>query len=252
MAYECDKRSGNCSDTCALGSKRVLNKNVLKLNGHPLVAYSIAAALESGLFSPVFVSTESEEYAEIVKHYGAEVSFLRPKVFALDLSPDIDWVKFTLSKLASDKRLFDHFSILRPTSPLRTAQTIKRANSEFLSSVNADSLCAVELCKQRPAKMWKIVDGQLVPLMVRRNSGIDWFSSPTQSLPEVWVQNASIEIAHVRCIDQFQSITGKVIIPFKTEYPEGFDVNRQEDIEILQSIVAKPPSLLPKVIQKPI
>ena len=234
------------------GSKRVLNKNVLKLNGHPLVAYSIAAALESGLFSTVFVSTESEEYAEIAKHYGAEVSFLRPKEFALDLSPDIDWVKFTLSKLASDKRLFDHFSILRPTSPLRTAQTIKRAYSEFLGSVNADSLRAVELCKQHPAKMWKIVDGQLVPMMVRSDSGIDWFSSPTQSLPEIWVQNASIEIAHVRCIDKFQSITGKVIIPFKTEYPEGFDVNRQEDIEILQSLVAKSPNILPKVIQKPI
>jgi len=113
------------------GSKRVPNKNILKLNGHPLIAYSIAAALEAGLFSTVFVSTESQEYAEIAKHYGAEVSFLRPKEFALDLSPDIDWVKFTLSKLASDKRLFDHFSILRPTSPLRTAQTIKRAYSEL-------------------------------------------------------------------------------------------------------------------------
>ena len=95
-------------------------------------------------------------------------------------------------------------------------QTIKRAYSEFLGSVNADSLRAVDLCKQHPAKMWKIVDSQLVPLMVRDDSGIDWFSSPTQSLPEVWVKNASIEIAHVRCIDKFHSITGKVIIPFKT------------------------------------
>ena len=73
------------------GSKRVPGKNVRPLDGHPLLAYTIAAALESGVFGSVIVSTDSEEVAAIARHYGAEVPFLRPAVFAGDMSPDIEW-----------------------------------------------------------------------------------------------------------------------------------------------------------------
>ncbi len=69
------------------GSKRVPDKNVRPLAGHPLMAYSIAAAVQSGVFSSVVVSTDSEFYAEIAKYYGADVPFLRPAAFAGDLCP---------------------------------------------------------------------------------------------------------------------------------------------------------------------
>ncbi len=80
------------------GSKRVPDKNVLLLGDHPVIAYTIAAALESGVFDSVVVSTDSEKYADIAKHYGAEVPFLRPAEMSGDLSPDIEWVEFTLKK----------------------------------------------------------------------------------------------------------------------------------------------------------
>ena len=60
------------------GSKRVPDKNIRPLAGHPLIAYTIAAAIDSGIFSDVIVSTDSEHYADIAKHYGAQVPFLRP------------------------------------------------------------------------------------------------------------------------------------------------------------------------------
>ena len=70
------------------GSKRVPGKNARTLGEHPVIAYTIAPALESGVFESVIVSTDSEEIAAIARHYGAEVPFLRPSRFAGDRSPD--------------------------------------------------------------------------------------------------------------------------------------------------------------------
>ena len=69
------------------GSKRVPGKNVRPLGGHPVIAYTIAPALESGVFESVIVSTDSEETAAIARHYGAEVPFLRPAQFAGERRP---------------------------------------------------------------------------------------------------------------------------------------------------------------------
>jgi N-acylneuraminate cytidylyltransferase len=233
------------------GSKRIENKNIYRLNGHPLIAYTISAAIESKVFEKVFVSTESAEYAEISKYYGASVDFLRPKDLAKDESPDIDWVEFSLREFNKREENFDYFSILRPTSPFRTAATIQRAFAELLSDESVDSLRAVELCTQHPGKMWRIVNDRLVPVMARPDSGVDWFSSPTQTLPEVWVQNASLEIAHVRCVLNDHSITGKAILPFKTKFPEGFDINRPEDISRIEGLVSQSPESLPRIKQRP-
>jgi len=233
------------------GSKRVADKNIYRLSDHPLIAYTISAALDSKIFDAVIVSTDSEEYAKIAKYYGAEVPFLRPKEFASDTSPDIEWVNYTLETLMGSHREFDYFSILRPTSPLRTAETIKRAYREFLASQPVDSLRAVEPCTQHPAKMWSIVDNRLIPIMRRKDAGVDWFSSPTQSLPEVWAQNASLEIAHVHCVRDFHSISGSEIVPFMTEFPEGLDVNRPDDLLHLEKLVKNSQAFLPNVKSEP-
>src|SRR5512132_505936 len=97
------------------GSKRVPGKNIRLLNGHPMLAYTIAPAVESGVFDAVIVSTDSDETAAIARHYGAEVPFLRPAPFATDTSPDIEWVHYTLRELNAGGRRWDAFSLLRPT-----------------------------------------------------------------------------------------------------------------------------------------
>jgi N-acylneuraminate cytidylyltransferase len=109
------------------GSKRLPDKNIRPLDGHPMIAYTISAALESGVFDAVIVSTDSDRIARVALHYGAEVPFLRPTELAGDTSPDIEWVEYTLNKLAEVDRRYDCFSILRPTSPFRKPGTIRRA-----------------------------------------------------------------------------------------------------------------------------
>ena len=78
------------------GSKRVVNKNITPLNGHPLIAYSIVSAIESNIFDQVVVSTDSEEIKNISEYYGANVPFIRPSEYSQDKSPDILWVKHAL------------------------------------------------------------------------------------------------------------------------------------------------------------
>lgn len=234
------------------GSKRVPNKNILNVNGHPLLAYTISAAVESGIFDLVMVSTDSEEYANIARHYGAEVPFLRPAEFAEDSSPDIEWVAFTLERLSSQERQFDLFSILRPTSPFRTASTIQRAMLQFRSADYADSIRAVELCTQHPGKMWRFLDDLLVPVLAVQPEGTQWFSSPTQSLPEVWVQNASLEIARVKCVTDQNSISGSKIIGFKTQFPEGIDINLPEDVLLMKNVIGTFPHSMPTISVDPI
>src|SRR3972149_790022 len=96
------------------GSKRLPDKNIRPLAGHPVIAYTIAAALGSGVFDAVLVSTDSGKYADVARHYGAEVPFLRPAEISGDTSPDIEWVEYTLTRLRDEGRGYDCFTILRP------------------------------------------------------------------------------------------------------------------------------------------
>ena len=224
-------------------------KNVRTLGGHPMLAYTIVPALESGVFESVIVSTDSPEIAGIARHYGAEVPFLRPPQFAGDTSPDIDWLEYTLNELKRAGRQWDCFSLLRPTSPFRTAGTIRRAWSRFIAQEGVDSLRAVEKCAQHPGKMW-IVDGdRMRPLMPSAPGTQPPHSTPYQALPPVYVQNASLEIAWTRVVFEGRTIAGNVLTPFLTEDYEGFDINDAHDWMIAERLIADGKAALPPVPQ---
>ena len=231
------------------GSKRVPGKNVRRLEGHPLLAYTIAAAVESGVFGAVIASTDSEEIAEIARHYGAEVPFLRPAAAAGDLSPDIEWLEYTVRELATLGRRWDCFGLLRPTSPFRTAETIRRAWQRFTSQEGVDSLRAVEPCAQHPGKMWVVRGQRMFPLLPFGPAEQPWHSTPYQSLPQVFVQNASLEIAWTRVVLERRTIAGDVIVPFLTEGYEGFDINAPSDWMVAERLLADGAVTLPAVAQ---
>ena len=234
------------------GSKRVPGKNVRPLQGHPTIAYTIAPALDSGVFDAVIVSTDSEETAAIARHYGAEVPFLRPAQFATDTSPDIEWIEYTLAELRRRGRTWDAFSLLRPTSPFRTAGTIRRAWTLFASQQGVDSLRAVEKCAQHPGKMWVVDGSRMRPLLEQPEPRTQpWHSTPYQALPPVYVQNASLEIAWTRVVSETRTIAGNVLVPFITEGYEGFDINDPHDWMIAERLLAERAVTLPPVVREP-
>ena len=229
------------------GSQRIRNKNVKTLSGHPLIAYSITAALGSGIFSDVICVTDSHEYADIAKHYGAEVPFIRPKETATSTSPDIDWVTWSLNELSQQNRSFEVFSILRPTSPFRTSGTIIRAWDLFNSDDYVHSLRAVSLCTEHPGKMWTIQGSRMNPVLPGFNGSTPWHSSQYASLPEIYVQNASLEIAYTKILKQFGTISGEHVMPFISNGVEGFDINSAEDWVIAEHYAKNIPGSLPSI-----
>jgi CMP-N,N'-diacetyllegionaminic acid synthase len=211
------------------GSKRIPNKNIKTLSGHPLLAYSIRAAIDSGVFDAVVCATDSPTYAEVAMHYGAEVPFLRSPEVSGDKSPDIEWVRWTLQQLGAVGRHYETFSILRPTSPFRLPKTIQHAWKVFCEDGRADSLRAIQKCSQHPGKMWVLRGDRMLPLLPFSNDITPWHSCQYSALPEVYVQDASLEIAWSTVALQKRSISGANIIPFISMGLEGFDINEPLD-----------------------
>jgi N-acylneuraminate cytidylyltransferase len=233
------------------GSKRVPRKNVRILGEHPLIAYTIAAAQESRIFTRVIVSTDDEVTAEVARYYGAEVPFLRPAEMAGERSRDIEWMEYTLHELARRGASFDAFSILRPTSPFRRADTIRRAWSAFAARQDLDSLRAVEKCSQHPGKMWIVEGDTMRPLLDGGSPAEPWHSTPYQALPTVHVQNASLEIAWTRVVRETKTIAGTLLMPFLTEGEEGFDINDPYDWWRAEEMIRRGDAILPPVPRAP-
>jgi N-acylneuraminate cytidylyltransferase len=219
----------------------VPGKNIRPLAGHPLLAYSIAAARESGLFEAILVSTDSEEIAEVARRYGAEVPAMRPAEMAGATSPDIDWVEHVLAGTS-----YEAFSILRPTSPFRRGATITRAWERFVSIPDADSLRAVRPVREHPGKMWVIDGDYMRPLLPQPPDEIPTHSRQTASLPLVYVQDSSLEIAWTRIVGD-REIAGQRVVPFMSEGAEGFSIDYPEDWEQAERMAQEDPALLPAV-----
>jgi N-acylneuraminate cytidylyltransferase len=229
------------------GSKRVPSKNTRVLGGHPLIAYTLCAARQSGVFDSVIVSTDSEQTAAIARRYGGEVPFLRPPEMAGDTAPDIEWIAHTLTRLRAAGRSWDCFAILRPTSPFRQPETIRRAWQRFRELRDVDSVRAVEKCRQHPMKMWVVEGERMRPLIPGGPEKPPWHSTPYQALPVVHAQNASLEIAWCRVVFDGGSIAGTRIAPFFTEGSEGFDINDRYDWIVAEELIRSREARLPEV-----
>jgi len=229
------------------GSKRIPDKNIAPLGGHPLLAYTIRAAIDSGVFASVICATDSAEYAAIAQHYGAEVPALRPETISGDTAPDIEWVTWLLDWLEAAGRSYQVLSILRPTSPFRQPETIQRAWTAFQADSRADSLRAVQRCKQHPGKAWVVQGQRMLPLLPFEQGGVPWHSSQYAALPPIYVQDASLEIAWTKTVRELGSIAGQAIVPFFSQGLEGFDINDPEDWVLAEYYLNAGKAALPKI-----
>ena len=228
------------------GSERVPGKNVRPLAGHPLLAYAIETALQSGEFARVVVSTDSEEIAEVARWYGADVPFLRPAEYATSTSPDIEWLAYTLEHL---EERYDLFALVRATNPFRGPDTVRRGLEQLLATPEADSLRAVELVKQHPGKMWTLAeDGRtMAPVLDQSHLEVAWHAGQYQALPRVYVQNSALEVAWTRVVSEEGTREGAVVAPFLTDGLEGFNVDDEEDWERAERLVESGVGVLPQV-----
>jgi N-acylneuraminate cytidylyltransferase len=232
------------------GSKRVPDKNIYKIQNHPLLAYAIQAAINTNIFDSVICITDSEIYADIATYYGANVPKLRPNNISTDISPDIDWVKWILTELKEVNMSYDLYFILRPTSPFRTSSTIKRAYNEYIDS-GADCLRAIQLCKEHPGKMWINNSNRIKPFVDENIDDTPMHSHQYATLPKIYIQNASLEISKTHIPLSKNKIINDDVYPFITKDLEGFDINNTEDIILLNHYIENKPTIIENIDKEP-
>lgn len=109
------------------GSKRIPHKNIKEFCGKPIIAYSIKAALASGIFDEVMVSTDSDRIAEIAKEYGAAVPFMRSERTASDFATTAEVLLEVVEEYEKRGKTFQYMSCIYPTAPFITAKKIQKA-----------------------------------------------------------------------------------------------------------------------------
>ena len=145
------------------GSKRIPKKNIRDFNGKPIIAYSIEAALESGIFDEVMVSTDSEEIAEIANRYGAKVPFLRSDETSSDSATTADVLSEVLDEYEKTGKKFRYMCCIYPTAPFVTDEKLKKAY-EMIKQEHINQVMPVVAFSFPPQRGHMIKDGKLYML----------------------------------------------------------------------------------------
>lgn len=214
------------------GSKSIPRKNVLDFAGHPLIAYSIAAAQQAETVTRTIISTDDEEIAEVARRYGAEVPFMRPAEHAQDATPDFPVFEHALKWLAEHEGYTPEFVIqLRPTTPVRPPGMIDEGVRILRQHPEADSLRVVVPSGQNPHKMWRIgEDGMMTSLL--KVAGIDEpYNAPRQKLPPTYWQTGHLDVIRPSAILEKGSMTGNIVMPLVLDPAYTVDIDTQADWE---------------------
>lgn len=172
------------------GSKGIKNKNIIKINGKPLVFYTIKNAKNSKMISDLIGSTDSRKIKKIFEKYKVEIPFLRPKKLSTDKSLIIETLIFCLKKMEKIKqKKYDYIVLLQPTAPNRTKNEIDNCINKIIRT-KADSLISLSpLDEPHPLKLKKISRG--VVQNYQRDAKNNF---PRQSLPKLYKPSGNIYI----------------------------------------------------------
>jgi CMP-N,N'-diacetyllegionaminic acid synthase len=218
------------------GSKSLLNKNILLLDGIPLLCHSVKYSLNAPEIVKTIVSTDSKEIAEIAKKCGAEVPFIRPLEYSQDDSRDYAFMRHALDYFDSIGEHYDIYILLRPTSPVRPPELIKKAVNIFLSNPNVSSIRSVAKIKEHPFRSWNInKNGSMSGFVTDVDEP---FNIPRQALPELYFQTGDIE-AVARNTLLNGSVSGNNIFPLIIEYEDMIDIDNAIDLKKAKEMLEK-------------
>lgn len=211
------------------GSKRIKNKNIIKINGKPIIAQTIKIARESKLFKRIIVSTDSPKIAKIAEKYGAEVPFLRSKYLSNDHAPIIKVIKDTVQKIKSFNEKF-HFCIY-PTSILINHKDLKNAFLK-IKRTKSDFICPIAKFESNPLRSFSIKNS-----FINFNWPINQMKR-SQDLKELYYDTGSFLIYRTEAL---LKINSKKILPKRSTFiilkKKLIDVNYPEDLVLLKKYV---------------
>lgn len=211
------------------GSKGLSNKNIIDVFGKPMISYTIEAAKSFGDFSDVIVSTDSEEYANISKKYGARV-LIRGEELSNDTATSYEVIKDVLSRIESK---IDYFVLLQPTSPLRTKKHIVEAILSFENHYN-DYDFLVSVCKSsHPSVLIKPIDND----NTLKYFDIDYSKYKRQEYDE-YLPNGAIFIGKTNEYLQNKHFFGTRSLAYYMSEADSIDVDTEFDLEIVRYLIS--------------
>ena len=211
------------------GSRSIPRKNIRPFAGHPLLAYSISAGLQSKRVTRVIASTDDGEIAEVARSYGAEVPFLRPAELAQDHTTDLPVFQHVLDWLRREEKYVPEIVVqLRPTSPIRPLDCVDRAVEILLEHAEADSVRGVVPSGQNPYKMW-VIQGSASMTPLISDGPPEAYNRPRQELPPTYWQTGHIEAIRTGTITDQASMSGGVILPLVLDARYAIDIDTLED-----------------------
>ncbi|MGA2505769.1 MAG: acylneuraminate cytidylyltransferase family protein [Anaerolineales bacterium] len=221
------------------GSKGIPRKNIRLFAGHPLIAYSIAAALQADGITRVIVTTDDEEIADVARRYGAETPFLRPVELAGDHTTDLPVFQHAIFWMAEHEKYHPDIVIhLHPTSPVRPRNCLDQGIRLLVDHPEAECVRSVLEPSQSPFKMWRIDEhtGHMIPLVTL--PGItEPYNIPRQNLPLAYVQTGHTNAIRTATI-QRGSMTGHIILPLVVDGQYEVDLDTLEDWQYGEWVVA--------------
>lgn len=213
------------------GSKGLKNKNIKELDGKPLIAYTIEAALRSNVFEDVFVSTDSKEYKKIAEKYGAWVPFFRDNELAKDTTSTNEVVKDVIVKLRNSGKEYDDLMILQPTSPLRDEEDIKNSIRLF-NEKKANSVVSMCECDYSPL-LTKELDEEM---------NLDGFLSKLnkirrQDLKKSYRLNGAIYLMKVDYFLKYEDFYKKNSYAFIMKKEKSIDIDDLYDFKLVEFLI---------------
>lgn len=216
------------------GSKGLPNKNIKLINQKPLIAYSIEAAKQSNLFEEIMLSTDSVEYAEIAKQYGANVPFLRSRETSGDTAGSWDVVAEVLDMYRERGSIFDTVCLLQPTSPLRGQRDIVKAY-DLYASKNADSVTSV--CEMDHSPLWAMTLPETLSLKDYRAGQKN--NNRRQDLEQYYRINGAIYIRDIKYELNNIQLVNNCEYAYIMDRRNSIDIDTLEDFELAEFWMSK-------------
>jgi len=224
-----------CTICARGGSKGIPRKNIKKLNGKPLIYYTINQAIKWGKANKIIVSTEDEEIANISRKYGAEVPFLRPKELATDEAGKLDVIKHAVRYYEDLGESFDIILDLDPTAPLRSLSDLDNAMNLFLKN-NPNNLYSVCEARKNPYFNMVELDNSFRSHICKK---LDKDVLSRQTAPKVYEMNASIYIYEKNFLLQTNTIHSDNTIVYIMPLERSIDIDSEIDFYFIEYLIKK-------------
>lgn len=209
------------------GSKRIPRKNIKEFCGKPIIAYSIEAALASGVFDTVMVSTDDEEIAEVAKQYGAEVPFYRSEKTSNDFATTADVILEVLEEYEKRGERFDIACCIYPTAPFLTSERLAEAVNKLEYS-DADTLLPVVTFSYPVQRALIVRDERLVFEYPQ------YMDSRSQDLEKHYHDVGQFYVLRTEAFKENKKLMLGSIIPYEMSEMEVQDIDNQTDWEIAE------------------